>query len=70
MRMAKSKGTLTTEREKRHDKRPPWWRRLWARTGVGDKTLWDLLQLRIVPLALTAIGFLFTWQQDVRQQDG
>jgi hypothetical protein len=68
--MAEGKGTHTAEHESESDKRPPWWKRLWTRTGFGDKTLWDLLQLLIVPLALTAIGFLFTWQQDVRQQDG
>jgi uncharacterized protein YjbI with pentapeptide repeats len=43
--------------------------RLWARTGLGDKTLWDLLQLLIVPLALAAIGFWFTSHQDERQQE-
>jgi uncharacterized protein YjbI with pentapeptide repeats len=32
------------------------------------KTLWDWLQLLIVPLALAGIGFLFTVQQDARQQ--
>ncbi len=26
---------------------------------MGDKTLWDVLQLLIVPLALAAIGFWF-----------
>jgi hypothetical protein len=35
---------------------------------VAKRTLWDLLQLLIVPLALAAIGFLFTMQQDARQQ--
>ncbi len=32
------------------------------------KTLWDWLQLFIVPLALTAIGLWFAAQQDFRQQ--
>jgi uncharacterized protein YjbI with pentapeptide repeats len=32
------------------------------------KTLWDWLQLLIVPLALIVIGFWFTVQQDTRQQ--
>ena len=36
--------------------------RLRARMGFGDTALWDVLQLLIVPLALAAIGFLFTWQ--------
>jgi uncharacterized protein YjbI with pentapeptide repeats len=66
--MAEGKGTHTAEHENEPDKRPPWWGRLWARTGVGDKTLWDLLQLLIVPLALAVIGFWFTAQQDARQQ--
>jgi hypothetical protein len=37
-------------------------------TGLRGKTVWDLLQLLIVPLALAVIGFLFTMQQDIRQQ--
>jgi len=32
------------------------------------KTLWDWLQLLIVPVALAGIGFWFTVQQDARQQ--
>jgi Pentapeptide repeats (8 copies) len=37
-------------------------------TGFRGKTVWDLLQLLIVPLALVVIGFLFSAQQDARQQ--
>ena len=66
--MAEGKVIPTAEQENGPDKRPPWWKRLWARTGVGDKTLWDLLQLVIVPLALAVIGLWFTAQQDARQQ--
>src|SRR5918997_2561574 len=33
-----------------------------------QKTLWDWLQLFIVPLALAAIGLWFSVQQDTRQQ--
>jgi uncharacterized protein YjbI with pentapeptide repeats len=66
--MAEGKGTPTSQWEKEPDKRPLWWKRLWARTGVGDKTLWDLLQLLVVPLALAVIGFWFAAQQDQRQQ--
>ena len=41
----------------------------WPRwTGFGNKTVWDLLQLLIVPLMLAGIGFWFTGQQDARQQ--
>jgi hypothetical protein len=54
--------------EKAPDERPPLQRRLWARTGFADKTLYDLLQLLIVPLALAAVGFWFAAQQEARQQ--
>jgi uncharacterized protein YjbI with pentapeptide repeats len=36
--------------------------------GFRGKTVWDLLQLLIVPLALAGIGFWFAAQQDARQQ--
>jgi uncharacterized protein YjbI with pentapeptide repeats len=36
--------------------------------GVAKKTLWELLELLIVPLALAGIGLWFTAQQDARQQ--
>src|SRR5215211_9542420 len=67
--MAEGKGTHTAEHENESDRRSPWWERLWARTEVGDKTLWDLLQLLIVPLALAVIGFWFSSQQEVRQHE-
>jgi membrane protease YdiL (CAAX protease family) len=34
-------------------------------TGFRGKTVWDLLQLLIVSLALAVIGFLFTMQQEL-----
>jgi hypothetical protein len=37
-------------------------------TGFQGKTVWDLLQLLIVPLMLVAIGLVFSLQQDARQQ--
>nr|MBA2715066.1 hypothetical protein [Rubrobacteraceae bacterium] len=41
----------------------------WPRwTGFRGMTVRDWLQLLIVPLALVVIGFLFTAQQDQRQQ--
>jgi uncharacterized protein YjbI with pentapeptide repeats len=41
----------------------------WPRwTGFRGMTVRDWLQLLIVPLALVVIGFLFTMQQDQRQQ--
>jgi hypothetical protein len=33
------------------------------------KTLWDWLQLLIVPIVLSLITVVFTWQQDARQQN-
>jgi uncharacterized protein YjbI with pentapeptide repeats len=66
--MAEGKGIPTAVQENGPDKRPPWWKRLWARTGFGDKTLWDLLQLFIVPLVLVGIGLLFEMQQTAREE--
>jgi uncharacterized protein YjbI with pentapeptide repeats len=43
-------------------------RKPWMLRELGGKTAWDWLQLLIVPLALAAIGFWFTAQQDARQQ--
>jgi uncharacterized protein YjbI with pentapeptide repeats len=41
----------------------------WPRwTGFRGKTVWDFLQLLIVPLMLVAIGLVFSLQQDARQQ--
>jgi hypothetical protein len=41
----------------------------WPRwTGFRGMTVRDWLQLLIIPFALVVIGFLFTMQQDVRQQ--
>jgi hypothetical protein len=66
--MAEGKGTHTAEQEEEPKKQPPWWKRLWARTGFGDKTLWDLLQLFIVPVVLVGIGLLFEMQQAEREE--
>ena len=42
----------------------------WPRwTGFRGMTVRDWLQLLVVPLALVVIGFLFTMQQDARQQE-
>jgi uncharacterized protein YjbI with pentapeptide repeats len=41
-------------------------RRSW--TGFQGKTVWDFLQLLIVPLMLVVIGLVFSLQQDARQQ--
>jgi uncharacterized protein YjbI with pentapeptide repeats len=36
--------------------------------GFGDKTIWDWLQLLIVPIMLAIASFWFTVQQDARQE--
>ena len=66
----KKRSPQTAQLDKEAGKRPPppLHSKLWTRTGLADKTLWDLLQLLIVPLALAAIGFWFTAHQDARQQ--
>ncbi len=43
-------------------------RKPWTLREVGGKTLWDWLQLLIVPIMLSLITVAFTWQQDTRQQ--
>ena len=50
----------TSDRE--HSEQKP------SRWGFRGMTVRDWLQLLIVPLALVLIGFLFTMQQDARQQ--
>jgi hypothetical protein len=39
-----------------------------GRLEVGGKTVWEWMQLLIVPIALSLITLAFTWQQDTRQQ--
>jgi uncharacterized protein YjbI with pentapeptide repeats len=41
----------------------------WTLREFGGKTVWDWLQLLIVPLALVLVTLAFTWQQDNRQQE-
>jgi uncharacterized protein YjbI with pentapeptide repeats len=43
-------------------------RKPWTLKEFGGKTVWDWMQLLIVPVALAVIGFAFTVQQDARQQ--
>jgi uncharacterized protein YjbI with pentapeptide repeats len=40
-----------------------------SRWGLRGKTFWNWLELLIVPVVLVVIGFLFTMQQDARQQE-
>jgi uncharacterized protein YjbI with pentapeptide repeats len=38
-------------------------------TGFANRTVWDWMQLLVVPVALAGIGFWFAIQQDARQND-
>ena len=40
----------------------------WTLREFGGKTVWDWLQLLVVPLMLALITVVFAWQQDARQQ--
>jgi uncharacterized protein YjbI with pentapeptide repeats len=43
-------------------------RKPWTLKEFGGKTVWDWMQLLIVPIVLLLITVAFTWQQDARQQ--
>jgi uncharacterized protein YjbI with pentapeptide repeats len=40
----------------------------WTHREFGGRTVWDWLQLLIVPIMLSLITVAFTWQQNARQQ--
>jgi uncharacterized protein YjbI with pentapeptide repeats len=63
--MAERKDTPPPKQEAHKRK---FWSNMGDRTGLRGKSVWDWLQLLIVPLALAVIGFWFTMQQDARQQ--
>jgi pentapeptide repeat protein len=68
--MAKGKGTPTPEQGKEAPTQDQTSQsKPWTLKEVGGKPVWDWMQLLIVPLAVAVIGILFTWQQDVRQQE-
>jgi len=63
-------GRLKKKRSKRLPElsRPYSSRSRMPRTGFADKTVWDWLQLLMVPIVLAVASFWFTLQQDIRQQ--
>ena len=67
MVMADDKDARTPKQGKDARARSPQGR-AWTLKEVAGKTLWDWLQLLIVPLALAVLGLLFSAQQDARQQ--
>jgi len=82
LEMADGRDTLTAEQEKAPGERAPWWKRLWRRRSqqrtrprkpwtlreFWGKTVWDWMQLLIVPVAILLITVAFTWQQNKRQE--
>jgi uncharacterized protein YjbI with pentapeptide repeats len=57
--MVEEKGRQTAD--KKGGRKP------WTLREFGGKTLWDWLQLLIVPVVLSLITVVFAWQQDIRQ---
>jgi uncharacterized protein YjbI with pentapeptide repeats len=57
--MVEEKGRQTADKKER--------RKPWTLREFGGKTLWDWLQLLIVPVVLSLITVVFAWQQDIRQ---
>src|SRR5215207_599148 len=60
--MAEDTGTPAPKQEKEARQSKPWTLR-----EVSGKTVWDWLQLLIVPIMLSLITVAFTWQQNARQ---
>jgi type VI protein secretion system component VasK len=69
-------GSRNVSDEERRVGRKKWVRKpeperkiAWPRwTGFRGKTVWDWMDLLIVPVALVGIGLVFTMLQDTRQQ--
>jgi uncharacterized protein YjbI with pentapeptide repeats len=82
LEMAEGNEIPTEAQEKEPGKRPPWWKRLrgrgskkrtrqrksWTLREFWGKTVWDWMQLLIVPVAILLITVAFTWQQNKRQE--
>jgi hypothetical protein len=63
------KSTLSKDQHPQEEfVRPPFEAKK-SRWGLRRKTFWDWLQLLVVPLMLALITVVFTWQQDVRQNE-
>jgi hypothetical protein len=60
----------TRKRTWRRDSQPPTRqsKKAWTLRERWGKTVWEWMQLLIVPIALLLITVAFTWQQDARQQ--
>jgi uncharacterized protein YjbI with pentapeptide repeats len=68
----KQQGAGQKEAAKRTWRRGPQDRtprsKTWTLREFGGKTVWDWLQLLIVPVILSLITVVFTWQQNARQE--
>jgi hypothetical protein len=61
---------VVAEQEKKPDKRPPWWKRLWGWTKFGEKSGWEYLQLLsalAIPVVVAGATAWLTWQQSATQ---
>ena len=75
--MAEGKGT-SAPKQKQEARKRSWqrgprkrtlWSKIWDRTGLRGKTLWDWLELLLVPFILGTFGLFWTTaQEDARQQ--
>ena len=61
--IVEGKGTATSEQEKEARQSMPWTLR-----ELGGKTVWDWMELLIVPAVLAIITVGFTWYQSALQQ--
>jgi uncharacterized protein YjbI with pentapeptide repeats len=66
--VGRKKPTPTEQRDTHEGFVPPPPGRRDSQWGVRGKTVWDWLQLLIIPLVLALFGFAFTWTQDRRAQ--
>ena len=60
----------TAEQEKKPDKRPPWWKRLWGWTKFGEKSGWEYLELLsalAIPVVVAVAAAWLTSQQSATQ---
>jgi uncharacterized protein YjbI with pentapeptide repeats len=68
--MTEGNDLHNAEQKKDPGEHPPWWKRLWGWTGVGEKKLWDWLQLLgtlAIPVVVAVATGWFSSQQSATQ---
>jgi hypothetical protein len=66
--MAEGEDT-SAPKQKQEARKRTLWSKIWDRTGLRGKTLWDWLELLLVPFILGTLGLFWTTaQEDARQQ--